>query len=258
MRADLALVNRNLCTSRAQAQDMISKGLVCARFGTQFETVKKASQGIEAHVELKLLDDAAGRFVSRGGVKLSGALQHTGLNVDGLRCLDLGQSTGGFTDCLLQAGALSVVGIDVGRDQLHPKLKNHPSVLSLEGVNLKTVNVEELTTRMLTAKPDCLPFDLVVADLSFISLEKVLHNVASLMDVGKQALLLVKPQFELGPAALGKSGIVKDLQGHLPSIKQNLGIRCENCKLELLDFFPCSITGGDGNQEYFAHVRKQN
>ena len=103
-----------------------------------------------------------------------------------------------------------------------------------------------------------MPFDLVVADLSFISLGKVIHNVADLMDCGKQALLLVKPQFELGQAALGKNGLVKNLQQHLPAIQKSLETLCSKHQLTLLEFFPCTITGGDGNQEFFAHVRKQN
>lgn len=251
-------MDRSLCTSRAQAQDLIARGLVSARFGTQFEAVKKASQNIEAYVELKLLDDESGRFVSRGGVKLAGALRHTGLEVKGLRCLDLGQSTGGFTDCLLQEGARSVAGIDVGKGQLHPSLVDHSAVICLEGVNLKTVDTIALLDQIKSMNAEFAPIDFVVADLSFISLGKVLGNVANLMEAGKQGLLLVKPQFELGQNALGKNGLVKDLISHLPAMKQTLTSQCENSGLAVLDFFPCTITGGDGNQEYFAHVRKHD
>lgn len=258
MRADLALVEKGLCPSRAQAQVLIDQGKVLMRSGATKPpvVVKKASQQIEPFVVLELINCDAPNFVSRGGLKLHHALEHTRIKVDEKRCIDLGQSTGGFTDCLLQRGAYSVVGIDVGRDQLHSSLRTHPAVLAMEGVNLYKVDADDLLQDIAVLKPDFMPFELVVADLSFISLRKVLPNVAMLMPGGCEGLFLVKPQFEVGPEHIGKNGLVRNLDGLIAELEIHVKTCCDALHLCAKDFFPCDLKGGDGNQEYFVHAVK--
>ena len=258
MRADLALVDQGLCPSRAQAQVLIDQGKVLLRNGSSRPpvVVRKASQQIEPFMTLELIHCDAPSFVSRGGLKLHHALEHSKIQVNYKKCIDLGQSTGGFTDCLLQRNAKSVVGIDVGKDQLHPSLRQHPAVLFLEGINLYKINAENLLQDIADLKPEFTPFDLAVADLSFISLRKVLPNVAALMPASCEGLFLVKPQFELGPEHIGKNGLVKNLESLIANLENDVNLCCTQLDLEVKDFFPCDLKGGDGNQEYFVHAVK--
>ncbi|HEX4880438.1 MAG TPA: TlyA family RNA methyltransferase [Limnobacter sp.] len=258
MRADIALVERGLCTSRAQAQLCIEKGRVVYRpsAAAGWVAVKKASQTIEAHHGLELKASEEPEFVSRGGFKLLGALQDLGVSPKGLKCLDIGQSTGGFTDCLLQQGAASVVGLDVGHGQLHPRLNAHPQVHAIEGVNVYKANPAEILGGLQQARPDFLPLQLVVADLSFIALRKVLPNLVALMPAPCSAILLVKPQFELGPEHVGKHGLVKNLEILLPRLEGDITKASMALGLEVKRFVPSRIQGGDGNQEFFLHLEK--
>lgn len=256
MRADLALVERGLCASRAQAQALIEAGKVFVRFGTQpAQTVRKASQAIEAFntIEVQNPDPV---YVSRGGIKLAGALDTAGIKVEGLRCADFGQSTGGFTDCLLQRGAKSVVGFDVGREQLHPSLRAKDEVLAFEGINLKDLDVKHWLAKLELEHGDWMPLDLAVADLSFISLKRVLPSLAPFLQPRKLGLFLVKPQFELGPEYLGKNGLVKNPEKWVTKLQSEVSETCVELGLQVEEFFPCAIQGGDGNQEYFVLVRK--
>lgn len=255
MRADLALTERNLCASRAQAQALIQAGKVQWRragFG-DWLPVKKAAQPIEGLDEIRVDDNQVLQYVSRGGHKLAGALDEIGLDVRDMRCADFGQSTGGFTDCLLSRMAQSVIGLDVGKDQLHPRLKADPRVVALEGINLKTCDAPALKAQWLKQWPERCPIDLAVADLSFISLTKVLGNLVTFLEPGSQLVLLVKPQFELGPQWIGKNGLVKNLEHALPDLEQNIRVACQANRVQVGHFWPSSIAGGDGNQEYFVH-----
>jgi 23S rRNA (cytidine1920-2'-O)/16S rRNA (cytidine1409-2'-O)-methyltransferase len=189
--------------------------------------------------------DAADRYVSRGGLKLAGALAHTGLEVAGWVCLDVGQSTGGFTDCLLQAGAARVVGVDVGHGQLHPRLRGDPRVLCLEGVNARGLGPADLGN----ARPAG-GFDLIVADASFISLTLLLPRFPALLRPGGQVLALVKPQFEVGPEGVGKGGLVRD-PALYAGVEEKLRAACGYCGLRVRDWFDSPIAGGDGNREFF-------
>ncbi|HEX4843433.1 MAG TPA: TlyA family RNA methyltransferase [Limnobacter sp.] len=258
MRADIALVERGLCTSRAQAQQCIEKGRVQYRPSALagWISVKKPSQTIEAHQGLELTASDEREFVSRGGLKLLGALQDLGVNPAGLKCMDVGQSTGGFTDCLLQEGAACVVGLDVGHGQLHPALRMHKQVHAIEGVNVYKTEPTELLKRLQQDCPDFLPLQLVVADLSFIALRKVLPHLMALMPNTCSAILLVKPQFELGPEHIGKNGLVKNLEMLLPLLEKQMAEACVALGLEVKRFLPCRIRGGDGNQEFFLHLEK--
>lgn len=216
--------------------------------------IKKASQQIEPFMVLELIHCDAPNFVSRGGLKLHHALEHTQIKIENKKCIDLGQSTGGFTDCLLQRGAHSVVGLDVGKDQLHPSLKQHPAVLAIEGVNLYKADASELALDIVALRPDFAPFDVAVADLSFISLRKVLPNVTALLPKRCECLFLVKPQFELGPEHIGKNGLVKNLEGLIDQLEFDIEKCCTQLNMQIKGFFPCDLKGGDGNQEYFVYA----
>jgi 23S rRNA (cytidine1920-2'-O)/16S rRNA (cytidine1409-2'-O)-methyltransferase len=198
---------------------------------------------------VRLLDTAEARYVSRGGLKLEGALQSSGLSVQGLRCLDVGQSTGGFTDCLLQQGAAQVVGLDVGHGQLHPRLRNDARVVCVERINARELEPNDVRV------PDvALGFDLVVGDLSFISLTLVLPALLPLLKKGGALLMLVKPQFELQLSDIGKGGLVKDVASYV-QVEARLRDACAGLNLNVLGYWPSAIAGGDGNQEFWIGAR---
>ncbi|MEN9475472.1 MAG: rRNA (cytidine-2-O)-methyltransferase TlyA, partial [Pseudomonadota bacterium] len=167
MRADQLLVERGLAASRSQAQRLIAAGLRWRLGAGAWKSVAKNGDEISEAAELQLADAAESRYVSRGGLKLEGALQRTGQPVAGLRCLDVGQSTGGFTDCLLQQGAAQVIGVDVGHGQLNARLRADPRVLCVEKLNARELDAQALLAA--GGEPAAPPFDLIVGDLSFIS-----------------------------------------------------------------------------------------
>ncbi|MES2938253.1 MAG: TlyA family RNA methyltransferase [Pseudomonadota bacterium] len=242
MRADQLLVERGLATTRSQAQRLIAAGVRWFD-GHAWRPVAKNGDELPGTAELELLDTAESRYVSRGGLKLEGALRAAALDVAGWTCLDVGQSTGGFTDCLLQHGAARVVGVDVGHGQLHPKLRGDARVRALEKVN----------ARQLDAAQAGSDFDLVCGDLSFISLTLVLPALAPLLKAGGHLLMLVKPQFELQPAQVGKGGIVKDA-GLYAVVEQRLREACGALGLLVRGWHDSPIAGGDGNREFFIHA----
>lgn len=205
---------------------------------------------------MELTESDQTRYVSRGGLKLQGALESLKVLVAGTRCIDFGQSTGGFTDCLLQHGAHSVIGLDVGHGQLHSKLSNDVRVLAVEGVNLKTVDADQLLAQWRQSHADFLPIDLSVADVSFISLVKIMPTLARFLTRGSQSIWLVKPQFELGPEHIGKQGLVKWKEGLLDELESAIRQACEANGFEAQEFFPCPLKGGDGNQEYIVRALK--
>ena len=268
MRADLLLLERGLASSRSQAQRLIAAGVRWRQGEGAWRAVAKNGDELPDGAQIELMDRAEARYVSRGGLKLEGALRLTGLNPRQLRCLDVGQSTGGFTHCLLEHGAAQVVGLDVGHGQLHPWLRAHGQVLAIEGVNARALTPESFWThhdRALADKPSAAEhfggsalardFDLLVADVSFISLTLVLPAVFQLLRVGGEALLLVKPQFELQPAQIGKSGLVRDPELFL-QVRQRLQACLIELQFEVLAWLDSPIEGGDGNREFFLHARK--
>jgi 23S rRNA (cytidine1920-2'-O)/16S rRNA (cytidine1409-2'-O)-methyltransferase len=280
MRIDQLLVARGLASTRSQAQRLIADG-VQWRKGDEWKTVAKNGDEVPEDAPIQLLDDSEARYVSRGGLKLEAALKTVGLSVTGLACLDVGQSTGGFTDCLLQHGAASVVGVDVGSAQLHPSLREDPRVLCIEKVNARALVATDLIAAYaystgsegqfdtendgddedgagdeeVSVSEFAPEFDLIVADLSFISQTLVLPAVVPFLKVGGTLLTLVKPQFELQPGQVGKGGIVKD-DAMYPLVEQRLRDACTALGLTVTHWFDSPIDGGDGNREFFISARK--
>ena len=251
VRLDAALVSRGLAPSREKAKASIAAGFVYVDGSNEV----KASTPVapDAVVEVR---GVAVRYVGRGGLKLEKALDVFGIDVNGALCLDLGASTGGFTDCLLQHGAARVVAVDVGHGQLDPSLRDDPRVVSLEGVDARAATPQALAEKTGIAETDGgLRFDVVVADLSFISLGHVLDTVRDLLSEGGLAVLLVKPQFEAGRENVGKRGVVKDAGVHREVVAQVMS-QARACGLVPcgLDFSP--IKGPEGNIEYLLLVER--
>ncbi|MBB4223760.1 TlyA family RNA methyltransferase [Variovorax sp. 375MFSha3.1] len=251
MRADQLLVERGLAASRSQAVRLIAGGLRWrdAGSGDAWRDVVKNKDDVPESAELELLDAAEARYVSRGGLKLEGALAASGIDAAGKLCLDVGQSTGGFTDCLLQRGAARVVGVDVGHGQLHARLREDERVVAIEGVNARALSADDLGEEGESR------FDLVVGDLSFISLTLVLPAVVEFLADEGRLLMLVKPQFELQPGQVGKGGIVRD-ESMYAVVEKRLRDACEALGLRVLQWFDSPIAGGDGNREFFIHAER--
>jgi 23S rRNA (cytidine1920-2'-O)/16S rRNA (cytidine1409-2'-O)-methyltransferase len=237
-RADVVLVDRGLFESRARARAAIEAGLVTANG----KPVAKASEGIAT--DAKLQAQPAHPWVSRGGVKLSGALETYPIAIEDHVCLDVGASTGGFTEVLLAHGASLVFAIDVGRDQLHSSLRGHPKIVSMEETDIRS-----LAGKRLPVRPD-----VVVIDASFISLKAVLPAALELAASPMHLLALIKPQFE-APRRHSKRGIIRDAAVHqavcdeIAAFAASLG--CEDIKV-----FASPIAGGDGNIEFFLGARR--
>jgi len=245
VRADKALVQAGLVQSRTLAQRLIEAGKVEYCVSGLWSLVIKPSQSFGPDITFRVNEADETRFVSRAGLKLEGALKHVALNVDGLRALDVGQSTGGFTDCLLQRGCASVVGVDVGHTQLASSLRGDARVRCIEGLNARDMGADQVGSG----------FDLAVMDLSFISQTLVLPRVVPLLVDGGTLVSLVKPQFEVGPDGIGKGGLVKndelyaEVEHRVCRMLEDLGCRVES-------YFESVITGGDGNREFFVVARK--
>jgi 23S rRNA (cytidine1920-2'-O)/16S rRNA (cytidine1409-2'-O)-methyltransferase len=232
------LVERGLFESRARAQAAIEAGLVTAN-GKQ---VAKPSETIpgDAIVEAR----PAHPFVSRGGVKLSGALERYPIDIENRICLDVGASTGGFTEVLLANGASLVFAVDVGRGQLHPSLHDHPNIVSMEATDIRSYE-----GKRLPARPD-----VVVIDVSFISLKAVLPVALSLAAAPMHLLALIKPQFE-APRKHSKGGIIRDAAVH-QAVCDDIAAFAISLGCRDIEVFPSPITGGDGNVEFFIGARR--
>lgn len=235
------LVEQGLAKSRTQAQTLIMAGQVCV--GDQL--IQKASEIFPAETVFRLKKGAQAKYVSRGGEKLEGALKSAGLDVTGFKCLDIGISTGGFTDCLLQHGAQTVVGLDVGHNQLDWKISQDNRVKAYEGINARQI-------------PDTLimeKIDLVVIDVSFISLTHILSQAWRFLEQGGYLLALVKPQFEVEKGQVGKGGIVKDPLLH-SQVQEKIKNHATEIGFKVEKLFPSPIEGTDGNKEFFIFARK--
>lgn len=243
-RADHLVHVQGLAESREQAKRLIMAGHVRWLRGDVPVAVEKPGQPFSPDTRFALAGRE--RFVSRGAYKLLTALEHFGLDVTGLVALDAGASTGGFTDCLLQHGAARVYAVDVGKGQLHERLRADARVASLEGVNLRLAKASLL--------PE--PVDLVVADLSFISLTLILGPCLRWLKPGGRVAALIKPQFEVGPGGTDK-GVVRDQALRDAAVEKVLRHAREELKLELLGVTPAAIKGPKGNQEYLALWRSR-
>lgn len=251
MRADQLMLARGLVPTRSAARRLIGGGAVQWRAARGWTVFTKAGEDLPADAELRITDDAELRWVSRGGLKLDAALARTGLDVSGLVCLDAGQSTGGFTDVLLQRGAARVVGFDVGHAQLHERLRGDPRVVALE-----QLHVRALAGSALAAERPAGGFDLLVADLSFISLAGALAQLAPWLKPGGHALLLAKPQFEVGRAHVGKGGLVKDA-AQIARVETVFRDACAAVGWIVHDYFASAVSGGDGNPESFVWAQSR-
>ena len=249
MRADQLIVHRGLAPTRSAAQRLIEHGAARWRGPDGWAVPRKAGEDLPPDCELEITDDAELRWVSRAGLKLDDALTHTGLDVTGWHCLDVGQSTGGFTDVLLARGAAHVVGVDVGHGQLHPRLQADRRVTAIERINARHLVPADLGA----AWPDG-GFELIVGDLSFISATLVLPALVPLLAAGGDLLLLVKPQFELQPELIGKTGRVKDA-GTYALVEARLRAACDAAGLAVIGYFDSAVAGGDGTREFFVHAR---
>lgn len=238
-RLDVEMVRRGLADSRTAASDLIDQRRVLVS-GT---IADKASRQVAPGDPIELAGPPA-RFVSRGGEKLDHALAHFGLDLTACRVLDAGASTGGFTDCVLQRGARQVVAVDVGHGQLHPKLRADARVVVHEGVNVRQLSVHDIDG----------PVDVVVADLSFISLRTVIAALFGVLSPGGHLIALVKPQFEAGRVEVARGkGVITDPVIH-ERVCTEVGEAVEEAGLTVLGWVTSPITGARGNQEFLVHA----
>jgi len=240
IRLDVALVDNGLAPSRERARGLILAG----RVAVDGQVVAKAGTQVTADSRLEIAQ-ADHPYVCRGGVKLAGALDAFAIDPSGRQALDIGASTGGFTDVLLQRGAVSVVALDVGHGQLDWRLRNDPRVLVREGVNARTLTAGDVPHLV----------DLVTIDVAFISLRLVLPALPPFLAPGADVVALVKPQFEAGREEVGKHGLVTDPLVHAAVIER-VTEAAEAQGLRRLAMTPSPITGATGNQEVFLHLRK--
>ncbi|PJE54342.1 TlyA family RNA methyltransferase [Marinomonas sp. BSi20584] len=244
LRIDLILTEQGLAKSRSQAQTFISEGRISYKQNEKWIKVTKPSLKLPSDIELNVISDEADKYVSRGALKLEGALLHTKLNIEGFLVLDIGQSTGGFSDCAIQHGAAHVVGVEVGHDQLDPRLRNHQNIICLEGINARNLSIKDLSEHF----PEN-GFDLIVMDVSFISQTKILPQLPNLLSKTGHLITLVKPQFEVGKEFIGKGGIVKD-KTRVKQLEQDMQDFIKELGFEVKCYIESPIKGGDGNQEF--------
>ncbi len=242
IRIDRLLVERKLTSSRERAQALVLAGRVLVNG----QKIEKAGAGVDSEAEIRLLGDGL-KYVSRGGLKLEAALRHWNLDVTGKLCLDVGASTGGFTDCLLQHNAARVIAVDTGYGQIDLRLRQDARVRLLEKTNARYLKPEDIRE----------PVDMVVVDVSFISATLVLPVVVvsafpGSMRAGKQIIVLVKPQFEVGRERVGKGGIVRDQAAQQEAVEKVkatlLGLGCRQTEI-----MESPILGAEGNREFLLY-----
>ena len=238
-RLDLLLVERGLEQTRQRAQAMIMSGLVFV----DGQRVDKAGTAVPNDAQIEVRGNTL-RYVSRGGLKLEKAMTHFGVTLEGKICMDVGASTGGFTDCMLQNGAVKVYSVDVGHGQLDWKLRNDPRVVCMEKTNIRYVTPEDITDRINFSS----------IDVSFISLTKVLGPVKALLADDGQIVCLIKPQFEAGREKVGKKGVVREKSTHLEVIEKVIEFAV-SIGFEILNLEYSPIKGPEGNIEYLLYLQ---
>ena len=237
VRLDQLLVDRGLSESREKAKALILAGAV----SVEGQKSDKPGHAVAAEARIQIAERIP--YVSRGGYKLAAALDHFKIDVHGRQCIDVGASTGGFTDCLLQRGAREVYAVDVGHGQLDWKLRNDPRVHAREGVNARHL------------EPTDFPhlFDLAVCDASFISATMLVPAIARVLDKSGEMVVLVKPQFEAGRGEVGKGGIVRDREVHRAACERvRMAVEALGYRTEIID---SPILGAEGNREFLLHAR---
>lgn len=249
-RLDLLLVSLGLASSRTRAQRLIQHGRV-TRLDTQ-KTLTKASEKLPDDTPIEVAEDPEERYVSRAGLKLEAILLTLNKRFDSKTVLDVGQSTGGFSDCALRFGAAQVIGIEVGHGQLAPSLRCDSRVICLEGINARRMSQEPKVLDPL----DTMPIDTAVMDVSFISQTLILPEIAALLTTGGELLSLVKPQFELTPQAMDKRGVVRHPK-EFTKVEKKLRDACTQNGLQVLHWQESPITGSDGNREFLLHAIKR-
>jgi 23S rRNA (cytidine1920-2'-O)/16S rRNA (cytidine1409-2'-O)-methyltransferase len=243
LRIDKLLVQRGLAESRAKAQALVMAGVVLVHE----QRVDKPSDTVapDAEIRIKGGDDPALRYVGRGGLKLETALREFAMDVVGFHCLDVGASTGGFTDCLLQDGAANVIAVDVGHNQIDWRLRTDARVEVREGINARYLRAHDFTAK----------FDLAVMDVSFISATKVMPAIVPLLKDTGRLITLIKPQFEVGRGEVGKGGIVRDREKHKRVIEE-VNSAAQELGMQVVKVIESPIRGADGNVEFLALYEK--
>ncbi|WP_227369701.1 TlyA family RNA methyltransferase [Halomonas sp. M20] len=252
MRLDQLLVAQGLVRSRTRAQRLIRNGRVTLKSAPD-KALTKPSEKLPEDTGLVLGEDEEERYVSRAGLKLEALLTTLALRLEGKSVLDVGQSTGGFTDCALHHGAVHVIGIEVGHDQLDTELRRDPRVTCLEGLNARAMSNDP---RLLAAIKQHAPLGIAVAvmDVSFISQTLILPELGRMLNRGAELLSLVKPQFEAGPGRVDTRGIVRDSASYT-QVEERIRACCAGHDFEVLSWRDSPILGGDGNREFLLHAR---
>ena len=249
-RLDQLLLQQGLARSRARAQRLIRHGRVALAEGGRVLT--KPGEKLPDDTRLIVEEDPEERYVSRAGLKLEALIETLGLELTGRLVLDVGQSTGGFTDCALRFGARHVVGVEVGHDQLDPELRADPRVTCLEGLNARAMADDTRLETAFAAQSATGP-DLAVMDVSFISQTLILPQLAALLPAGGQLASLVKPQFEVGPGGVNARGLVTDA-GRYAEVEARIRDCCAEVGLEVRHWQESPLLGGDGNREFLLHA----
>lgn len=241
-RLDILLVNKGLAPSREKAKAMIMEGNVFV--DNNREDKAGSTFDVNANIEVK---GNTLKYVSRGGLKLEKAMTHFGITLEGKVCMDIGASTGGFTDCMLQNGAVKVYAVDVGYGQFAWKLRQDERVVCMEGTDIRTLPQTAIAE----------PIDFISVDVSFISLERILPDICRFLSDTGRAVLLIKPQFEAGRSDVGKNGIVRSKNVHV-RVLRTVCMALEQQGLHIQYLCPSPIRGGSGNIEYLVQVQRGN
>ena len=239
MRLDICITERGLCRSRTEAQHLIRSGHV----RVSGKVVTQCALQVSGEATIEVTPDS--RYVSRGGLKLEKAMENFDVTIEGKICMDVGSSTGGFTDCMLQNGAVKVYSVDVGHGQLAWKLRNDERVVCMEKTNIRYVTPEDIADKI----------DFSSIDVSFISLTKVLLPVKNLLTDDGQIVCLIKPQFEAGREKVGKHGVVRDKAVHIEVIEMVINYAI-SIGFEILNLEFSPVKGPEGNIEYLLHLQK--
>jgi 23S rRNA (cytidine1920-2'-O)/16S rRNA (cytidine1409-2'-O)-methyltransferase len=244
LRLDKLLVDRGLAESRTKAQALVMAGVVLV----DDQRASKPSDTVAANAQIRIKggDDPTSRYVGRGGLKLEKALRDFEIDVNGFDCLDVGASTGGFTDCLLQHGSRHVIAVDVGHNQIDWRLRTDSRVEVREGINARYLQPDDFPIK----------FDLVVMDVSFISATKIMPAIVPLLKESGRLITLIKPQFEVGRGEVGKGGIVRDVEKHARVIEE-VNSAAEQLGLQPQEVIESPIHGADGNVEFLALYDKR-